>query len=173
MRIKCLWNRLFDEHPWFLFSRVFFLDHCRDIIEVIDYYGLRNLVFCTHSINVDCYAEFYNNLVKIDDLTYITRSGDRDIIFTPNLLRDHLKLNPSTFIFVYFLTLTLILLWIPFTLLSMVENGFLPSRTSALLDLELLAIFYNVLVTCILPINTRDLAVIRSSHSFLLYALRG
>lgn len=78
------------------------MDHRGDIIEVIDYYGLRNLVFCTHSTNVDCCTEFYNNLIKIDDLTYITRLGDRDIIFIPDLLRDHLELDPSISASVYF-----------------------------------------------------------------------
>lgn len=63
------------------------MDHYQEIIKVIDYCGLHNLIFCTHSTNVDYYTKFYNNLVKIDDLTYTIRSGGMDFIFTPNLLK--------------------------------------------------------------------------------------
>lgn len=34
------------------------MDHCHDIIEIIDYYDLRNLVFYIHSVNVERCAKF-------------------------------------------------------------------------------------------------------------------
>lgn len=71
------------------------MNHYHDIIEIIDYYILGNLVYYTHSINIDSCTEYYNNLVKIDDLTYTIRSRGWDIIYTPDLLRDHLELLPK------------------------------------------------------------------------------
>lgn len=68
---------------------------CRPIIEIIYYYRLSKLVYCTNSINVGRHAELYNS-IKIDVHTYTTRSGGRDIIFTPDLLRDHLEIRHSS-----------------------------------------------------------------------------
>lgn len=76
-------------------GRKFFKNHYHGIVEINDYYGLGNLVYRIQSINLDYYCiEFYNNLVKIDDLTYTTRVGGQNIIITPNVLRDHLGFNP-------------------------------------------------------------------------------
>lgn len=58
-------------------SKKFFIDHYRDAVEIIDYYDLDNLVYCTNLINVDRSVEFYNNLINIDNLTYTTRLGGR------------------------------------------------------------------------------------------------
>lgn len=58
-------------HTRYLNKR-FFMNHCRDLINIIDYYGSGNLVYYTYSVNLNRCAEVYNNLIKIDDLTYTT-----------------------------------------------------------------------------------------------------
>lgn len=72
---------------------------CWSIVEFIDYYELSKLAYCTSFVNVDQCVEFYNTLVKIDDHTYITISWGWNIIFTPNLLKEHLDIRHSSSFF--------------------------------------------------------------------------
>lgn len=58
-------------------SRFFLNNSYHPIIEIIDYYIFSKLIYYTNYINIDRYTEFYNNLVKIDDHIYTTRSGGR------------------------------------------------------------------------------------------------
>lgn len=159
-------------------SRSFFSKSCIPSVEVIQHYELDKLVYCRHSINIDLCVEFYNNLIRIDDLTYSTRVCGRDIILTPALLRDYLGLQHSSCSFVCFPPREL-----PFSdpyshiiLDTMYSYFFGEERTTTVSQFNSTRlrvqdyVLYRVIVKCILPLSTKDVAMMRPFHSFLLYA---
>lgn len=76
-------------------NRQFFFDNYADTLEIITYYGLSQLVYYNQIVSLDLCTEFYNNLTKIDNITYTSRVASIDIIFTPDLIRNKLELHPS------------------------------------------------------------------------------
>lgn len=145
-----------------LLNRTIFTNYYSNIIEIINYYGLRNLIYCIHSINIDLCAKFYNNSVKVDDLmTCRTRVGCQNIFLSFEVIRE---CNPSINTFHYFLFYTKPL---PNTFsditLDIIE-GQRPSTVANFSATHLRVheyILYKVITTCILPINIRDLVVMR------------
>lgn len=69
-------------------DREFFTRYYLNIIKIINYYALANLVFCTPHVNQ--YLWFYHNFTFVDELNYRTRVGWQDILVNPKIIRIYL-----------------------------------------------------------------------------------
>ncbi|XP_042423981.1 uncharacterized protein LOC122011673 [Zingiber officinale] len=158
----------------------FFTTFCKNVTDIIDFYGLHKLVYCSQSINVDLCKEFYSNLrsTNVED-AYTTRVGSKDFEFTHAMLREYLGCKKSKNTFVCFPTFSEPLPK-PFdrvTVDSMYNyyyHGHEPSSHTNFSVLDLSApdnVLYKVVVACLLPIVTKGQAKIRLPHLFMMYAL--
>ena len=141
---------------------------------MIEHYQLDTLVYCTDAVNQELCAQFYHNLERVDDSTYSTRVAGADIQLTPTLLRTTLGLRPSECTFLCYPSREL-----PFgdpyshiTLDTIYTYFFGEERPLGLTEFRSVSlriqdyVMYRVLTACILPISSRDVPKMRSSHSF-------